>query len=128
MLRMAEWAKLIQAIAGLVGAVAWPVSIVLAVWLVMRRHRDAFERFVDRIRSLTYPGGQIDLGEAVDAGKARVEELAEQVATPDVAEEERREIARELARQAQRLGAIEQWRDLTRAPEPDGAIDYFKGW
>lgn len=103
---VADWAKLIEAIAGLVGAVAWPIAIVLAVWLIMRRHRDAFERFIDRVKAVSYPGGQIDLAEIEDAKKARVQELEQQLADPDADAEERRETARELANEAREWGKL----------------------
>ncbi|MET7334259.1 hypothetical protein [Nonomuraea sp. NPDC005650] len=57
---MEEWAKLIEAIGGLIGAIAWPIAIVLAVWLIMRRHRDAFGRLIDRVTSIPTPFGQFD--------------------------------------------------------------------
>ncbi|MFI6594973.1 hypothetical protein ACIBHX_01925 [Nonomuraea sp. NPDC050536] len=101
---MADWAKLIEAIAGLVGAVAWPVAVVLAVWLVMRRHRDAFGRLIDRVSSLQFPGGQIDLNAVVEERKAEVAELVNRVAGKGLDSEELRAAARDLAEAAEGLG------------------------
>jgi hypothetical protein len=57
-----QWSKLITAIAGLFGAGAWPLAAVFMVWWISRKHRDVFERAIDRIKSLTLPGGtQFDL-------------------------------------------------------------------
>ncbi|GAA2861594.1 hypothetical protein [Nonomuraea rubra] len=105
---MADWAKLIEAIAGLVGAVAWPVAVVLAVWLIMRRHRTAFERLIDRVKSVSYPGGQIDLDAIESRQAAHVETLVEQVLDPDAKREDIQQIARQLAEDAEHLGRVRQ--------------------
>jgi hypothetical protein len=113
-----QWAKLIEAIGGLVGAAAWPIAIVVAVGLIMRRHNAAFSRLIDRITSLQFPGGQIDLSEAVAAQKEQVEELAEEVASQDTDEEQRRQAAHQLAVSAADLGRIQESQrifDLLRA-------------
>ncbi|MEU7857847.1 hypothetical protein [Nonomuraea sp. NPDC049141] len=60
---MEQWAKLIEAVGGLLTGLAWPVAVVLAVWLIMRRHNAAFGRLIDRVTSLQFPGGQIDLAD-----------------------------------------------------------------
>ncbi|MFF3667222.1 hypothetical protein [Microtetraspora malaysiensis] len=109
---MADWAKLIEAIAGLVGAVAWPTAIVLAVWLIMRRHRSAFERLIDRVKAVSYPGGQIDLTEIETQKQERVEELTQRAAAPEITEDERRETALKLAEEAEMLGAFRAERGL----------------
>ena len=109
--RVEEWAKLIEATSGLVSGLAWPVAVVLAVWLIMRRHNAAFSRLIDRITSLQFPGGQIDLAAAAAARREEVDELAEQVANQDAAED-RRVVVRELAASAVELGAIEQSRRI----------------
>ncbi|MEU5869344.1 hypothetical protein ABZ815_49835 [Nonomuraea sp. NPDC047529] len=90
---MEAWAKLIEATGGLIGATAWPIAVVIAVWLIMRRHRDAFGRLIDRVTSLQLPGGvQIDLA----AQEAQVQDLASQVVSPELDESEREERVREL--------------------------------
>lgn len=105
---MEAWAKLIEAIAGLVGAVAWPVAIVVAVWLIMRRHRAAFGRLIDRVKSVSYPGGQIDL-EAIESEQAaQVEVLVEQVADPQASPQQIEQGARQLAKDAENLGRVRQ--------------------
>lgn len=117
--RVEEWAKLIEAIGGLVTGLAWPIAVVLAVWLIMRRHNAAFGRMIDRITSLQFPGGQIDLTEAVAAQREQVDELAEQVATQDASDDERRKAAQYLVEQAAGLGQIEQSQriaELLRSP------------
>ncbi|RCG32010.1 hypothetical protein DQ384_05570 [Sphaerisporangium album] len=114
---MADWAKLIEAIAGLVGAVAWPIAVVLAVWLIMRRHRDAFERLIDRVTSLSFAGGEIALAESkLDARekeqRQRVDALEEQLAGDDAPEDTRRVILRELTSEAETLGRVSANKDL----------------
>uniref|UniRef100_UPI003F4930BF hypothetical protein n=1 Tax=Streptosporangium sp. CA-235898 TaxID=3240073 RepID=UPI003F4930BF len=122
---MAEWAKLIEAIAGLVGAIAWPAAIVLAVWLMMRRHRAAFGRLIDRVTAVSYPGGQIDLAE-IEAAKlaeeeadqeAQVAELVEQAAGEEEGAEQRREVLEALAKQAEELGRVRVELSLLRSQQ-----------
>ncbi|MER6830898.1 hypothetical protein ABT352_33230 [Streptosporangium sp. NPDC000563] len=119
---MAEWAKLIEAIAGLVGAIAWPVAIVLAAGMVMRRYKAAFGRLIDRMTTLSYPGGQIELA-AIEAAKlaeeesdqeAQVAELVEQAAGEEEGQEQRREVLKALAEQAEELGRVRAELDLLR--------------
>ncbi|MGC5010122.1 hypothetical protein ACLQ2R_05100 [Streptosporangium sp. DT93] len=122
---MAEWAKLIEAIAGLVGAIAWPVAIVLAVWLIMQRHKAAFGRLIDRVTAVSYPGGQIDLAE-IEAAKlaeeeadqeAQVAELVEQAAGEEEGQEQRREVLEALAAQAEELGRVRSELGLLRSQQ-----------
>ncbi|MFI7134612.1 LuxR C-terminal-related transcriptional regulator [Nonomuraea sp. NPDC050153] len=103
---MEEWAKLIEAVAQLVGAIAWPMAIVLGVRMVMRRHRDAFERLIDRVRSVSYPGGQVDLADLTVEQEQQVERLAEQAAAETVSPGQREELVRRLTLEAERLGGL----------------------
>ncbi|MFF4193342.1 LuxR C-terminal-related transcriptional regulator [Nonomuraea sp. NPDC001831] len=110
---MADWAKLIEAIAGLVGAVAWPVAVVLAVWLIMRRHRDAFGRLIDRVSSLQFPGGQIDLAAVEAKQEEQVATLAGQVVSPELDAAERQDAVQDLVAAAESLGRIRGELDKT---------------
>src|SRR5262245_24475959 len=101
---MEDWAKLIDSIAGLVGAIAWPTAVVISAWIIMRRHRAAIERLIDRVTKVGFPGGEIDLGGAVAAQKAQVEDLERRLAGAD--EEQRPEVARQLTWEAQELGRV----------------------
>ncbi|MFC7384179.1 helix-turn-helix transcriptional regulator [Sphaerisporangium rhizosphaerae] len=103
---MEEWAKLIEAIAQLLGAVVWPVAIVLGVRMIMRRHRDAFERLIDRVRSLSYPGGQVDLADLTVEQERQVEHLVERAGVESLSHEEREGIVRQLMLEAERLGGL----------------------
>ncbi|GAA1690469.1 hypothetical protein GCM10009733_103330 [Nonomuraea maheshkhaliensis] len=112
---MEQWAKLIEAIAGLIGAVAWPVAVVLAVWLIMRRHRDAFDRLLDRLKTLTYPGGQVDFDAVAEEQQHQVEVLSKQIADSDTDDMGRRLYAQLLAEQAERLGELKYSARLQKA-------------
>ncbi|WP_327585024.1 hypothetical protein OHA25_56560 [Nonomuraea sp. NBC_00507] len=112
---MEQWAKLIEAIAGLVGAVAWPVAVVLAVWLIMRKHRDAFDRLLDRLKTLTYPGGQVDFDAVTEEQQHQVEVLSEQIADSDTDEMRRRQAAHQLAEEAEKLGELRYSARLLKA-------------
>ncbi|MGP4100179.1 hypothetical protein [Nonomuraea sp. KM90] len=103
---MADWAKLIEAIAGLLGAVAWPVAIVLATRIVIRRHRLAFERLIDRVQSISYPGGQVDLGQIAIEQEHHVGALVQEASAEDLEPEQREALVRRLAREAERLGGL----------------------
>ncbi|GII65620.1 hypothetical protein Skr01_57050 [Sphaerisporangium krabiense] len=95
---MAEWAKSIESIAHLVGALAWPIAVVLAVWLLMRRHHTAFGRLIDRVKSFGFPGGQVDLGEIEAAQEDQVDKLVEQAVDPGASEDLRQNAIRSLSR------------------------------
>lgn len=101
-----EWAKLIEAIGGLVTGLAWPVAVVLAVWLIMRRHNAAFGRLIDRVSSLQFPGGQLDLNAVVEEQQAEVAELANRASKPDLDEEAREDAVKDLAEAAEELGRM----------------------
>ncbi|MFC4535277.1 helix-turn-helix transcriptional regulator [Sphaerisporangium dianthi] len=103
---MDAWAKLIEAIAHLVGAIVWPVAIVVGVRMVMRRHRDAFERLIDRVRSFSYPGGQVDLADLTVEQERQVERLVEQASVESLSHEEREKAVRQLMLEAERLGSL----------------------
>ncbi|MER5326757.1 hypothetical protein [Streptosporangium roseum] len=103
---VADWAKLIEAIANLVGALAWPIAVVLAVWLIMRRHQMAFGRLIDRLKSFSFPGGQIDLTEIEAAQQVQVDNLVEQAVNPDADEAARRNAVHSLSKEAEQLGRI----------------------
>ncbi|MFC5828486.1 hypothetical protein [Nonomuraea insulae] len=105
---MGEWAKLIESLAGLVTAVAWPVAAVMAVRLLLSRHRAAFERLLDRIQAVSYPGGQIDLAITEADQRAQVEELAERLAAPETDVARRRLLARRAVEQAEHLGRLRE--------------------
>ncbi|SDR22903.1 hypothetical protein SAMN04489764_4260 [Thermostaphylospora chromogena] len=111
---MEEWARLIEAISGLVSGIAWPVAITLSVWMIIRRHREAVDRFIDRVKVVSYPGGHIDLTE-IEAQEAHVEELTKQVSSPESDEERRREVATRLAEEATKLGRLRQDVDWLRS-------------
>ncbi|MCU1676164.1 MAG: hypothetical protein JWM93_922 [Frankiales bacterium] len=66
----------------------------------------------DRVKSLSYPGGQIDLAEIEEAQKERVAELEEQVAHPGASADKVRTAAAELAKEALTLGEVRANRDL----------------
>ena len=111
---MADWAKLIEAVAALMTGLAWPVAIVVAVWLTMRRHRDAFVRLIDRVNTVQFPGGQIDLAKAEAEQLAHVEELTRAVSTtPDTAD--RQQAAESLAVEAEALGRIRSYAEAESA-------------
>ncbi|MFG1686993.1 hypothetical protein ACGFNP_42990 [Nonomuraea sp. NPDC049269] len=103
---MTEWTKLIEAIASLAGALAWPIAVVVAVRLIMKHHRMAFGRLIDRVKSFSFPGGQVDLGEIEAAQEEQVEKLVEHAADPNVSEEARRDIISTLTKEAEQLGRI----------------------
>ncbi|WP_091090606.1 hypothetical protein [Nonomuraea wenchangensis] len=115
---MDEWAKLIEAIAGLVGAVAWPVAVVVAVWLIMRKHRDAFERLLDRLKTLSYPGGQVDFDAVVKEQQHRVEQLQDEVVAAVPVDGQHREAALQLVEESRKLGAIRTSARLLKALDP----------
>ncbi|MFI7232626.1 hypothetical protein ACIBO5_56400 [Nonomuraea angiospora] len=105
---MAEWAKLIESVAGLVTAVAWPVAAVTVVRLLFSRHRAAVERLLDRIQAVSYPGGQIDLAITEADQRAQVAELAERLAAPETDAASRRQLARHAVEQAEHLGRLRE--------------------
>ncbi|GAB2917942.1 hypothetical protein ACFMQL_20070 [Nonomuraea fastidiosa] len=116
---MAEWARFIDSLAGLVTAVAWPVAAVVAVRFLASRHRAAFERLLDRVTAVSYPGGQIDL--AVSEQEKQVEELAERLAGSEADPEERLQLVRRVVERAEDLGRLREatwWR--ARYPEENG--------
>ncbi|MBF8193041.1 hypothetical protein ITP53_46695 [Nonomuraea sp. K274] len=117
---MADWAKLIEAVAGLVGAVAWPAAFAVAVWLVMRRHKDAVARLIDRLEQIMLPGGlEIHLKVAEQQARDDIQSLVERAAT-ELDPHARKQAAEELAERAEELGALGI---LSRGPwveaEPD---------
>jgi hypothetical protein len=120
---------LIKAIAELLGAIAWPIAIVVAAFVLTRRHQHAMDRMIDRIRTFTLPGGaQIDLDELRERQEDEVAEKMEQIAEAgDGSEEALRAAAAELAEAARALGRIEAASTKTGVPlinafyrNPDG--------
>lgn len=103
---MTEWARLIDSLAGLVTAVAWPVAAVMVVRFLARRHRAAFERLLDRVTAVSYPGGQIDL--VVVEQEAQVEELAGRLAGAETDPAERLRMARLAIERAEHLGRLRE--------------------
>ncbi|GAA4579755.1 hypothetical protein GCM10023194_06170 [Planotetraspora phitsanulokensis] len=123
---MDDWAKVIDSIAGLVDAIAWPLAVIVAVWLIMRRHRNAIERLIDRITKVGFPGGEIDLSGVIAGKEAQVEELEQEVVAPDRDEEERREAARRLAAEAEELGRIREIRTVYVDPSRLDALKTYR--
>ncbi|MBB5084986.1 hypothetical protein [Nonomuraea endophytica] len=104
----ADWARLLDSAAALVSALAWPLALVLSVRLVIRRHRAAFERLVDRVKVVTYPGGQIDLAVIEASQEAQVEELAERLTRAEADDAERLRAARLIVGRAVELGRLRE--------------------
>ncbi|MEV4562814.1 hypothetical protein AB0K12_03475 [Nonomuraea sp. NPDC049419] len=103
---MTEWARLIDSLAGLVTAVAWPVTAVMVARFLAGRHRAAFERLLDRVTAVSYPGGQIDL--AVAEQEAQVEELAGRLAGAGTDPAERLRMVRRAVERAEHLGRLRE--------------------
>ncbi|MEU8378857.1 LuxR C-terminal-related transcriptional regulator [Streptosporangium sp. NPDC048865] len=114
---VAEWAKLIEAIANLALALVWPAAVVFVVWLIMRRHRDAFGRLIDRVESFSLMGNEVKLAAAAAVEQeAQVEELVREISSPDTDQPQREAAARRLANEAERLGRVRAIAD----PAADG--------
>lgn len=71
--------RLIEAIAKLITAFAWPVAIVVGVWLVVGRQRHAFGKMMGRVKKLVFPGGEIELAEQVEEHRENIEQTAEEL-------------------------------------------------
>ncbi|MDF5756625.1 hypothetical protein [Spongiactinospora sp. TRM90649] len=101
----------LQFIAALVGSLAWPVALVVAVVVLRRPLSAAF----GRLKRVEGAGLALELAEAKQAREAVEGELAELPAQPDAAEVD------ELVRRAAELG----WRLARIAPErvPEVMVD-----
>lgn len=72
--------KLIEAIAKLIGSFSWPLAVILIGLYLLRRHRNAVDRALDRMDSLTFPGGlEMTMGEKIDDQDQQVIEAAGKV-------------------------------------------------
>lgn len=71
--------RLIEAIAKLITAFAWPAAIVVGVWLVVGKQREAVRRAIGRITKLGFPGGEIELAEQVEERRENIEQTAEEL-------------------------------------------------
>lgn len=91
--------KLIDAIADLLGAIAWPAAVAVIAIYVLRGHRDAVGGVFDRAKSVVLPGGaQIDLYEKLERqSEQHVIDAANRVA--DVPPEEQRSAAEDLLKE-----------------------------
>ncbi|MEU6709982.1 hypothetical protein ABZ897_00770 [Nonomuraea sp. NPDC046802] len=130
---MADWAKLIEAIAGLLGTVAWPTAVAIMVWLVLRRQHGAVTRFIDRLEEILLPGGAgLRLKAVVQETRDEVQELVEQVTT-ESDPRRRQQAAQELAERAEQLGMlgiIRRGNALTAEPDirTEGQWRLFVEW
>lgn len=70
----------------LVGDLAWPVTVLVIVVIVLTTQRDPIGRLIDRMRSFKYPGGEAELEVVAEAGVAvissTVESLSRDVTVP----------------------------------------------
>jgi hypothetical protein len=101
-----DWTKVIEAGVGVISSLAWPAAAVVMLRMVLKRYRDGIGRLIDRVKTVTYPGGQVDLLEAAEGKRAEVASLVEQVAAGDADEESRRAAGAELAVKAEQVGKI----------------------
>jgi hypothetical protein len=102
--------EVIEAITGLLGAIAWPIATVVIVLLVLRRHREAVNRMIDRIHTFSYPGGQLEMSEIKESQQRVIElqaQAKDEVADPRI----RREDVEKLVEEAKRLGRLEAARE-----------------
>jgi hypothetical protein len=73
--------NLIDAIAKLISATAWPSAAVVVAVTLMRRHRTAIDRLLGRAESAKFPGGvELAFATVVEEQKDRVIDAAERVA------------------------------------------------
>ncbi len=72
----------------------------------MRKHRDAFERLLDRLKTLTYPGGQVDFEAVADEKQQEVDRLYEEVVAAVPEDGQHRRAAQQLVTEAEKLGAL----------------------
>lgn len=114
--------RLIEAIAKLLGAVAWPVAVLAVAVLVLRRHRAAVDRAVDRLKSIALPGGtSLELSEVLAEQRKIVEAVkgevlaeiemsaARGVTTSETASRETRELdLGRLVSEARLMGRLEE--------------------
>jgi hypothetical protein len=61
----------------LVGDVAWPVTVLVLVMIVLITQREPIGRLIDRMRSFKYPGGEAELGLVAEAGVAVISTTVE---------------------------------------------------
>jgi hypothetical protein len=99
--------RLIEAIAKLFDAIAWPVAVATTAIYLLSKHRDAVGRVFDRTKSIGLPGGaQIDLFEKVQEQGQQVLDAASKVAeTPS---QDRQAVVDELVAQANRYQELSQ--------------------
>lgn len=73
--------KLIEAIAKLLGAIAWPLVVGLLGWYVLAKHKSAVAGILERMQSVVLPGGvEMQLYEKVEEQEQQVIEAAARVA------------------------------------------------
>jgi hypothetical protein len=105
-----DWTKAIEASAGVLSSLAWPAAGVVMLRMVLKRYHKGIGGLIDRIKSVSYPGGEVQLLEiAAEEKRAEVKVLTEQAAAPDVDEETRRRTVSELVDKAEVYGQLSAW-------------------
>jgi len=99
--------SLIDAIAHLLGAVAWPAAVASVLIYTLRKHRAAVGGVFDRAKSIVLPGGaQIDLFEKVQEQQQHVLEAASKVA--ETSPKDRQLVVEELVKEANRYQELNE--------------------
>ncbi|MCT9934967.1 hypothetical protein N5079_32655 [Planotetraspora sp. A-T 1434] len=120
---------LIKAIAELLGAIAWPITVVVVSLVVLGRHREALNRLIDRIRSVAALGGQVDLDALQDRQEQELESKIDHMADVKDDREALRAAAEEVAEAARLLGQLEALRlrkDLYKNSDDDPRGPWLK--
>jgi hypothetical protein len=103
--------KLIEAIAKLLGAVAWPAAVIAIAVFLLRRHRRAVDGILDRVESLTLPGGvEVSIGKIEKQQEQNVIAAAAKVA--DAPPEDREPAINELVTQSQLQRKVRRLREI----------------
>lgn len=103
--------RLIEAIAKLIGSFAWPAALMLSVWFVLGKQRDAVRRLIGRVRRFSYPGGEAELVEEIEERRQAAEELQNELVAQGSKTDKAR-LAR-LAREYEEIGRLAAEQQIT---------------